>query len=348
MDKNSEAHLIVIRLSALGDVAMTVPVLEAFVRQFPHVRITFLSRPFFKPLFNGLENVTFYPVDVKGKHKGIQGLWRLYKELKGQKIDAVADLHNVLRTNILKRYFSLSKLPYQQIDKGRKEKKELTRKQDKVLVPLKTTFERYADVFRSLGYDLDLEKAEVRPRIELPPALANRFGRDILKWVGIAPFAAFEGKMYPIDKMEEVISYLNSQDNYRIFLFGAGNKENDVLTPISKKYKNAINMIGAMTFAEELALISNLDLMISMDSANGHLASVYGIPAITIWGVTHPYAGFYPFGQDASNALLADRTRFPHIPTSVYGNKFPAGYEKAIETISPDQIIRKAEQLLNE
>ena len=292
--------------------------------------------------------MTFYPADVKGKHKGIQGLWKLYKEMKGQKIDAVADLHNVLRTNILKRYFSLSKLPYQQIDKGRKEKKELTRKQDKVLVPLKTTFERYADVFRALGFDLDLDKAGVRPRIELPAALANRFGRDILKWVGIAPFAAFEAKMYPIKMMEEVISYLDSQDKYRIFLFGAGDKENQVLTPLSKKYKNAINMIGAMTFQEELALISNLDLMISMDSANGHLASIYGIPAITIWGVTHPYAGFYPFGQDASNALLADRTAFPHIPTSVYGNKFPTGYEKAIETISPDQIIRKAEQLLNE
>ena len=107
-------------------------------------------------------------------------------------------------------------------------------------------------------------------------------------------------------------------------------------------------MIGAMSFTEELALISNLDLMVSMDSANGHLAAMFGIPTITIWGVTHPFAGFYPFREDPENALLADRTQFPFIPTSVYGNKFPRGYEKAIETITPDQIIRKIEQLLNE
>ena len=348
MDKNRPENLLVIRLSALGDVAMTVPVLEAFIRQFPDVKITILSRPFFAPLFKGLDNVVFYPAHVKGKHKGIPGLWKLYRELKDKNYDAVVDLHNVLRTNVLKRYFSFSKLPYHQIDKGRSEKKELTRKQEKELVPLKTTFERYADVFRQLGFDLDLQNAQPRPRVELPPGLANRFGRDILKWIGIAPFAAFEGKMYPIEKMEQVICHLDKKDNYRIFLFGAGEKENELLTPISKKYKNVINMIGAMSFTEELALISNLDLMVSMDSANGHLAAIYGVPAITIWGVTHPYAGFYPFGQDPLNALLADRTQFPLIPTSVYGNRFPGGYEKAIETTTPDQIIQKVEQLLSE
>ena len=348
MDKNRLEHLLVIRLSALGDVAMTIPVLDAFARQHPEVQITFLSRPFFRPLFNGLDNVVFYPAHVKGKHKGIQGLWKLYRELKKMDFDAVVDLHNVLRTNVLKRYFSFSKLPFYQIDKGRKEKKELTRRQAKELTPLKTTFERYADVFRALGFDLDLQNAHPKSRVELPSTLVNRFGRDILKWIGIAPFAAFEGKMYPIEKMEEVISYLDKQEKYRVFLFGAGDEENKVLTPISKKYKHAINMIGAMSFSEELALISNLDMMISMDSANGHLAAIYGIPAITIWGVTHPYAGFYPFRQDPENALLADRTQFPFIPTSVYGNKFPGGYEKAIETTTPDQIIRKIEQLLNE
>ena len=348
MDKNKPAHLLVIRLSALGDVAMTVPVLDAFSRQFPDVRITFLGRPFFKPLFRGLKNVEYYSAHLKDKHKGVRGLWKLYKELKELRFDAVIDLHNVLRTNVLKRYFGFTNIPFYQIDKGRKEKRELTRKQEKELTPLKSTFERYADVFRELGYNLDLEHASTKPRVELPSSLADRFGRDVLKWIGIAPFAAFEGKMYPIDKMEEVIRYFDASEKYRIFLFGAGRRENDILTPISKKYKNAINLIGAMTFQEELALISNLDLMLSMDSANGHLAALYGIPTVTIWGVTHPFAGFYPFRQDPDNALLADRSQFPFIPTSVYGNKFPKGYERAIGTTTPDQIIRKIEKVLSE
>lgn len=347
MDKNSGTHLLVIRLSALGDVAMTVPVLKAFTRQFPEARITFLTRPFFKPIFNGIENVTVFETDLKGKHKGILGLGNLYSSLAKLEVDAVADLHNVLRTKILKKYFVLSKIPYAQIDKGRKEKKRLTRSKNKELTPLKTTFERYADVFREIGFDLDLANAGFKDRLPLPAKITARLGKDTTKWIGIAPFAAFEGKMYPINMMEEVIKTLNNSDRYKIFFFGAGMAEESVLVSLARKYKNAVNMAGSYSFEEELALISNLDAMVSMDSGNGHLAAIYGIPTITIWGVTHPYAGFYPFGQDLSNALLADREQFPLIPTSVYGNKFPNGYEKAIATITPDQIVRKIKAVLD-
>jgi ADP-heptose:LPS heptosyltransferase len=83
-----------------------------------------------------------------------------------------------------------------------------------------------------------------------------------------------------------------------------------------------------------------------MDSGNGHLAAMYGINVVSIWGVTHPYFGFYPFNQDLESALLADRRKYPKIPTSVYGNKYPKGYEKAIETISPKDIITKVDSIL--
>ncbi|MEO0528703.1 MAG: glycosyltransferase family 9 protein, partial [Bacteroidota bacterium] len=103
---------------------------------------------------------------------------------------------------------------------------------------------------------------------------------------------------------------------------------------------------GKLTFQEELALISNLDLMLSMDSGNAHLAAMYGIPVVTLWGVTHPYAGFYPIKQARDNALLANRDKYPLIPTSVYGNKMPSGYEKAMETISPEAVFQKIEMIL--
>ncbi len=341
MDKNNLRHLLVIRFSALGDVAMTVPVIKALTEQYPEIQVTILTRPFFKPLFDGIDNTTVYEADVNDRYKGVIGLWRLYSDLKGRGYDAVADLHNVLRTKILKRYFSLTKIPFIQIDKGRGEKKALTRPYNKLFVPLKTTAERYADVFRELGFELDLQNTQAKPRIDLPASLITRFGRDKCKWIGVAPFAAFKGKMYPIDKMEEAIRTLDQREDYRIFLFGAGQKENTILTPISKKYKNVINMVGALKLEEELALISNLDVMISMDSANGHLAAIFGVPTVTIWGVTHPYAGFYPFGQDPDNALLANRDEYPQIPTSVYGNRLPKGYEKAIATTTPQQIISK-------
>lgn len=116
-------HILVIRLSAMGDVAMTIPVLSAFNTQYPHIKITVLTRPFFAPFFRELKNTTIFPIDLNGKHKGILGLYKLSKELKSQQIDAVADLHNVLRSKILKCFLYNVKTVH--IDKGRKEKKHL-------------------------------------------------------------------------------------------------------------------------------------------------------------------------------------------------------------------------------
>jgi ADP-heptose:LPS heptosyltransferase len=77
-----------------------------------------------------------------------------------------------------------------------------------------------------------------------------------------------------------------------------------------------------------------------MDSGNGHLAAMYGVPTVSLWGVTHPYAGFAPFKQE-SNCLLSDRTQYPAIPTSIYGNKVPEGYEDVMRTVLPETIVTK-------
>src|SRR5690606_14966013 len=163
-EDTSPFHILVIRLSAMGDVAMTVPVLSALVHQYPQLRITVLTRAFFSPIFDGLPNVTVYEADIKGIHKGVSGLWRLYKELKGLRIDAVADLHNVLRSSILKFYFNLGSVPFIQIDKGRKEKRALTSVSKKEFRQLKSTHQRYADVFSHLGFPVSLDTVPLLPK----------------------------------------------------------------------------------------------------------------------------------------------------------------------------------------
>ena len=101
-------HILVIRLSAMGDVAMTVPVLRALVLQYPEVKITVVSRPFFQPFFDGIPNVNFFGVDLKESHKGFLGLLRLFSDLRKLNIDAVADLHNVLRSKVVRTLTALS------------------------------------------------------------------------------------------------------------------------------------------------------------------------------------------------------------------------------------------------
>lgn len=348
MDKKGEhTHILVIRLSAMGDVAMTVPVLRTFIEKYPQMRITVLTKKSFAPIFNGMGNVEVVAAEVKKQHKGLIGLWRLFKELKPLKVDAVADLHNVLRSRVLKKYFTLERVPVVQLDKGRRDKKALTRPKNKVFEQLKTTHQRYADVFAGLGFPIDLTKAKPLERIQLSEKVLGLVQQDTKKWVGIAPFAAHDGKMYPLDSTEEVIKQLNNTNKYKILLFGGGAKEVDVLEKVAGTYENVLCMAGKLDLSEELQLISNLDAMLSMDSGNAHLAANYGIPVVTLWGVTHPYAGFYPFGQPMDNALLADRKKYPLIPTSVYGNKVPEGYENVMSTIKPQEVLDKLVEILD-
>ena len=255
----STKHILVIRLSAMGDVAMTVPVLKAFTTQYPEVKLTVLTREFFTPFFRDLENVSVFPADLKGTHKGVLGLYKLSKELKKLNIDAIADLHNVLRTNILKCFF-LGK-PFVQIDKGRADKKALVT--GKTFQQLKTTHERYADVFRKLGFPLDISNPTFPKRVALNPELQKTIGVDTKNWIGMAPFAAHESKMYPLDLMEQVIETLSK--THKILLFGGGKKEVDILDAYQNKYENVINLAGKLTLDEELDVISNLDVMLSMD-----------------------------------------------------------------------------------
>ncbi len=345
LSEGFDAHVLVIRLSAMGDVAMTVPVLRTFIATYPNVKITVLTRKFFEPIFSGIENLEVYYADVEGKHKGVFGLSRLSKELRGLGITAVADLHNVLRSNILKQFFSFRRIKFVQIDKGRAEKKALTQPLNKEFKQLKTTHQRYADVFTELGYPIDLDNHSFPEKVPLTPEILELTENSTKKWLGIAPFAQYTSKVYPLELMVEVIELLDQENSYEMFLFGGGKKEIDILNNFDSKYKNVINVAGKLSFEDELKLIGNLDAMLSMDSGNAHLAAMYGVPTITLWGVTHPFAGFMPFGQPIERAILPNLAKYEQIPTSIYGNKVPAGYEKVMYTIKPETVIEAIHKL---
>ncbi|MDI1254827.1 MAG: glycosyltransferase family 9 protein [Flavobacterium sp.] len=328
------------RLSAMGDVAMTVPVLRAFSKQYPEVKITLISRPFFKPFFDGIPNMEFFAFDAKERHKGFLGLLRLFADLNKHNIDAFADLHNVLRSKIIRTLFALNGKKTAFTDKGRAEKKALTSVDNKVFKPLKTMFERHVETFKKLGFPINLENPTFPEKGIFTSEILKITGEKSQKWIGIAAFAQYDSKVYPIDLMQQVIADL-SKTNCKIFLFGGGNQEVEILDSLSKDKENVVNIAGKIKFQDELRLISNLDIMLSMDSGNAHIAAMLGVKVITLWGATHPFAGFLPFNQPMENALVSDRTQFPKLPTSVYGNKKVVGYEDVMRTILPETVVGK-------
>jgi ADP-heptose:LPS heptosyltransferase len=324
---------------------MTVPVIRNLVSQYPDLHIYFVGQTNMQPLFTGIERVRFYPVEIK-RWKGLRKIYLLSQQIrKDISFDAIADLHDSLRTKLLRFFLGrlFRKLPLAVIDKGRKEKKELTRQVNKKLHPLKTTFQRYVDVFTKIGLPLELniEKGISHPEKNKGLLPFENKGQKI---IGVAPFARHAAKLYPLEKMKEVVSILAQQPGAAVLLFGS--KGESVLTEEWAKDKQQVySVAGKYNFTDELNIISQLDAMISMDSANMHLASLFNVPVISIWGGTHPYLGFYGWGQSMDNAIQLD---LPCRPSSVFGNKkCPVHGDKGcMEGITPELIVSKVKSLL--
>ena len=305
----------------MGDVAMCVPVMWSLAYKYKDLEIFFLSRKNFAPMFALFpENVKFIGIDLKNDYKGLAGLNRLFRQIKEMKVDAFADLHNVLRTKYLRFRTFLTGIKNQVINKGRLEKKHLTNKGAVNSKPLKTTISRYQDVFSKLGFQFDLDFKSIfqGKDVPIPAEVSAVTGEKNSQWIGIAPFAAHKGKILPLQTMENVVKSL-TEKGLKVFLFGAGSKETAVLEGWQNSCKGAISVAGKLGgLANELILISHLDCMVSMDSANMHLASLVGTRAVSVWGATHPAAGFFGFNQQEDDAV---QLPLPCRPCSIYGNK---------------------------
>ncbi len=332
-------HILIIRLSSMGDVAMTVPIIRLATKHSPATKISILTKPSYIEIFREFKEANIIAIDLKGKHKGPFGLVKLYYELKQLGIDAIIDLHGVLRTNFLKFLWGKN---FYQIEKGRKEKENLIN--GKHFQQLRTTHQRYLDVFNNINYSLSFTKIEFPKKSNLSRhAITNKIDFS-KKLIGIAPFAKHKAKAYSLEQMKEVIGSISKE--HTILLFGGGENEGKQLKIISEENENIFSLAEGFLLSDQLDFISNLDLMVSMDSANGHLAAMYGVKVLTIWGVTHPYAGFAPFNQSSKHSILVDKNTYPKIPTSIYGNKSPEEYKQAINSIAPEEIVKKIKEII--
>ena len=344
-------HLLVIRFSALGDVAMTVPVVYALAQQYPDVRITVLSRNFARPLFDDLlPNINFMEADLKREYHGITGLNSLYRRLLAKQFTAIADLHSVLRSSYLRMRFNLDHYKVAHIDKHRKDRRRITSSSNKQLIQLPTSFQNYADVFARLGYPVNVQFRSIFSEdggdMNLLPESLPRptVGQPC---IGIAPFAAHEGKIYPVRLMEQVVEQLLAKHpDTRIYLFGKGQREAETFPTWRAAHPQCVYVSQHLNnLRDELILMSHLQVMVSMDSANMHLASLVATPVVSVWGATHPFTGFMGWNQSPENAI---QIPLECRPCSIYGQK-PClrGDYACMRNIAPEQIVNRVELILN-
>lgn len=305
------ANILVTRFSALGDVAITLPAVHSLAVQHPEHQIYYATNHKFESLIGNLpSNVHFVGADIYGRHKGVRGIWSFCKEIESFGIDAVADMQNNLRSHIIDLFFLLKGKRIALRAKDKWARRKLLRKYKKKVDYLKPYYQRYADVINRLGYRCEI----TFDRFNLPSPLTRPSDE---KWIGVAPFSAHNGKVYPIGRTEAIVEHYSKLEGYKVFLFGGGKKETEIFNEWVSKYR-CTSLAGQYNLMQELGIMSQLNVMLSMDSANMHLASLVGTKVVSIWGPSHPAVGFRPWGQsDDSYVQVSLKCR----PCSEWGAK---------------------------
>ena len=342
------SKILVICFSPLSRGAMTIPVIHSFATQYPQHQIMVLGTETYTSLFDTLpDNVIFRGVDLRGEYAGFMGLGWLYNDLKEEKFDAIAIFQTSFRCKYLWLRFRLAGKKVAQIHSNKHQLRKLLCRKHKTLAPQKSYFEHCADVLNKIKCPIQLsflsifgkDKGEIS---YLHPLTGNK-GED--KWIGIAPFSAQVGKIYPLSKQERVLELLSAEKHIKIFLFGEARKEIAVLEKWACRFPNVISTAGKLTLKMELALMSNLDTMLTMDDTSMQLASLVNIPVLSIWGATHPYAGFAGWKQQPEHIIQVD---LPCRPCSLSGEKrcFRQDYA-CLQGITPKMIVQHIQNAIN-
>lgn len=338
-------RLLIIRTSAMGDVALTTPVLKGMREQHPEVELVLLTRHDFKPFFHGVSGLRFVFPDFAGRHSGITGLILLFRDIRKQfKIDYVIDLHDVLRSKFLRFIFRLSGIPVAVIDKGRSEKRSIITGKKKV--QLKHSVERYCDAFALAGFPVAPSK---ETSISASPEAIEKAGMTIDHEVdlniGVAPYAKHKLKLWPEDNMVRLLELISENHKCRFWIFG-GTEDLEKISAFQVRVPNSISVAGKLNLDEELALMSKLNFMIAMDSSNMHMAALVGSKVISIWGGTDPLIGFGAWMQPDNFSIRIPVEELTCRPCTVFGEgECKRGDFACMNWLTPEIVFKRIERL---
>jgi ADP-heptose:LPS heptosyltransferase len=339
-------RLLVIRTSAMGDVALTTPVLSALTRQYPDSDVLLLTRQSFKPFFYSIERLKLFYADLGGRHKGLSGLLRLFRDITGTgRIDIVIDLHDVLRSRVIRFLFRLKGIPSYVIDKGRAEKRGVISGKRKI--KLKHSVLRYSDTFAKAGFPLKLAHG---PWIIPDPAALSKIepvtGAQTKMLIGVAPYAKHKLKIWPEEYLLRLLGMISEKYKASYFLFG-GIEDSERLSALHVRLPGSFNSVGNLDLDEELALMSRLDIMIAMDSSNMHMAALTGVKVISIWGGTDPVTGFGGWMQPEDYSVRISIDDLTCRPCTVYGKgECKRGDFACMNWMTPEIVFKKIDKLL--
>ncbi|MDY6463431.1 MAG: glycosyltransferase family 9 protein [Bacteroidales bacterium] len=327
--------LLVIRFSAIGDVALSVLAVRALREAYPDLDITVVTREHLLCLFEDIPNLSFYMVP---HHPEWEDRLELIHQLKDGKFDVIADLQNTFTSRTLCQVIACRGCRVERFDRCRKPLRKLTKHRPGA-EPVREEVLRFLDVFARLGFPVN-PPAVKRKTLPVPEVFGPKEGR----WVGLAPFTTKLTKMYPLDSAAEVVRRLQEEFD-KVFIFSGANAEQHFCEEMTRLYPRVETVYGRTTLAGEVALISNLDVLVCAAGATMHMARLTGAPIVALWGGTHPDCGYGAYGANPERDYL--QLDLPCRPCSAFGEGYCRREDYAcLNRLTPDMILDKVHDVV--
>jgi ADP-heptose:LPS heptosyltransferase len=313
--------ILILRLSSLGDIVLTFPLVCALREKYPTARIDFVVKKEYREVLafcEGISNV--FEVDTSA---GRNGLDRLRDAFKKNNYTHVLDLHNNFRSRILRRGVGESLSP---INKRSLQRWLLVKLKLNLLKNAPDIIGRYFETARVLGI-VDSGKG---------PSIAHSSTRNP-KLVAIAPGARHWNKRWPKENFIEVARRL-LEDGYNVELYGSAD-ERTLIEEISTTLASdrVKNLAGELSIKESMERLSHASLAMTNDSGLMHISNALSIPTISIFGPTVREFGFMPRGD---HAIVVQNEGLSCRPCTAIGRAdCPKGHFRCMKEITPENIL---------
>jgi heptosyltransferase-2 len=301
---------LIIRLSSIGDIILSSPLVRLLRGRFPDIRIDYLVKSQYADLVRHNPHISHV---MEFPDRGTIGdLIRLRRSISSAGYDLVLDIHDSIRSRFL-----TAGLPATR----RINKRKLART---ILVNFKKDVysrfggapgvaDRYLEIVQDLGIRNDQRGPEVFvpqwTRVSVDAMLSGETIDAGISCVGICPSAKHGNKMWPADRFADAAGQLALKTGRPILVFGSADERNrcaEIIGLIRTAYPGvrAVNLAGLTTLLEMASAMARCAVVVTNDTGLMHLATARGIPTVAIFGPTVRQFGFFP---QAANSIVVEQ-----------------------------------------
>lgn len=336
MRQSYPERILLIRLSSIGDIVLTTPLIRILRKKITGCRIDFLTKSKFTPLLRhhpDISHLLEFP-----NEGGLGALLQLRKFINAQNYDIVFDLHKNFRSFFLAAYQSVRHLS--RLKKYSVRRLLLVKTGLNFYYQIKPVYSRYLDI----AYKLDIQDDNLGTELHLPPTVKTQIRKrlaehfpDRKSCIAIAPGAGFATKRWPIKYFSQIVDML-LQEGYHCFVLG-DKKDKSLANTIAKDNPSCVDFTGKLNLLESAAAIALAEKLITNDSGLMHIAEAVGTPVVAIFGSTVRELGFFPM-RPQSRVLENPAIRCR--PCSHIGkNRCPRKHFNCMRTITPAMVFHE-------